>query len=141
MIEAGCHRPGLMIGNCRIELRPHPMVRSAMFGCPKCGRDCYRLYQVADAWACRKCGGLDYSSRHEHRSIPKYARILYLRRRINAELRPFAPLPPVPRQRVARYHKIVAEIAALESNLIGYLGNINSDLKRRIRSRKAKSQW
>jgi plasmid maintenance system antidote protein VapI len=35
----------------------------------------------------------------------------------------------------------VARAIGVESGLVGYLGTINRDLKRRIRSRKAKSQW
>ena len=132
---------GLTAGNCRIELRPHPMLRAPMFGCPQCNRACYRLYEVAGQWTCRTCGRLDYSSRHCDRSIAGLARLLWLRRRIGAELRPFGSVPDRPSRRVRRFREIVAEIGDLEAKLVGYLGSINADLKRRIRSRKEKYQW
>ena len=67
--------------------------------------------------------------------------MLWLRRRIGAELRPFGSVPDRPSRRVRRFREIVAEIGDLEAKLVGYLGSINADLKRRIRSRKEKYQW
>src|SRR5262245_55468068 len=115
------------------------MLRSPMFGSPRCNGNCYRLFEVNGAWACRACHRLDYSSRHCNRSVPGLARLLLLRKWIGAELRPFGSLPERPRGRNGlRY---VAEIGALEEKLVGYLGSINNDLKRCIRSRKEKRTW
>jgi hypothetical protein len=119
-----------------LELRSHVMLASPIFGCPRCGRDCYRLYLVADLWACRKCHKLDYASRHRNRSIPGYIRILYLRRRVKAEPRPFAPIASRPRSHV-KYHKLVAEIRALEHALLAHLRTeVNDVIERRIARRK-----
>jgi len=118
-VPAVSHRPGqkVEIGGQLVELRPHPMCCASMFACPKCGANRYRLYEVSGVWACRECHGLDYQSRHRNRSIPGLARLLCLRRWINAEPRPFGSLPPPPRVRVARYNRYVAEIDVLEKAL------------------------
>jgi hypothetical protein len=76
-----------------------------------------------------------FAAPHRHRSIPGYNRILYLRRKIGAELRPFSEIPPRPRSHT-RYHRIVAEIRALEERLIGHLRtDVNDALERRVRLR------
>jgi hypothetical protein len=62
-------------------------------------------------------------------------RLLYLRRKIGAELSPFTPLPALPPQ-ATRKRKIVAEIGELEAKLIGHLRHdINDVLERRIKLR------
>src|SRR5262249_42331201 len=118
-------------------LGSHSISRSPVFVCPRCGKDRYRLHEVDGVWACRECHKLDYSSRHTNRSVPGLARLLLLRKWIGASPQPFSPLPEPPR----RKRHYVAEIAALESGLIKHLGSVNSDLKRRIKSRKAKRTW
>jgi hypothetical protein len=74
------------------------------FECPMCRRRCRHLH--LRRLACRRCSQLDYSSRHMHRSVPGLHRVVYLRRRIGAELRPFSPIAPRPRSH-RRYHCIV----------------------------------
>ena len=116
-------------------VRSHTHLPLPVFVCLACNRVCYRLYELGGVWACRKCHRLDYACRHRHRSIPGYNRILYLRRKIGAELRPFSEIPPRPRSHT-RYHRIVAEIRALEARLIGHLRtDVNDALERRVRPR------
>src|SRR5215831_11845719 len=66
----------------RIALCPHPMLAAPVFVCPGCGKDRYRLYAHNSSWACQRCARLDWSCRHKHRSIPKLARLKWLRRRL-----------------------------------------------------------
>ena len=64
------------------------------FVCPGCGRHRQHLY--LDELLCRRCAGLDYISRHLHRSTPGVHQVVRLRRKIGADPRPFAPLPERP---------------------------------------------
>jgi hypothetical protein len=116
----------------RIALRPHPMLAAPVFVCPGCQQDRYRLYSHNGSWACQRCAGLDWSSRHKHRSVPKLARLKWLRRRLKLSEQPFSPIPPRPRSH-ARYNRIADEIRALEAGLVGHLGEINRVLERRVR--------
>jgi hypothetical protein len=102
------------------------------FLCPVCGRRRQHLY--LDELACRTCCRLDYACRHLHRTVPGLHRIRWLRRRIGVDQRPFAPLPKPPPSHT-RFHRIAAEIRALECGLVGHLGGINRDLERRARLR------
>jgi hypothetical protein len=61
-----------------------------------------------------------------------------LRRWIGAEQKPFAPLPELAS---AKHRRYVAEICALERNLVSHLQSVNNDLRRRIKSRKEKRTW
>ena len=69
-----------------IAMQSHPFA-GRVFTCGRCRRACYHLIHVED-WACRKCQqrryGLDYRSRHFHRTIPGFNRLIYLRRLISA---------------------------------------------------------
>jgi hypothetical protein len=100
--------------------------------CPACDRRRQHLY--LEELVCRRCAGLDYSSRHLHRPVPGLHRIRRLRRQIGVDQRPFAPLPKRPRHHV-RFHQIAEEIRALERGLVGHLSVINQDLERRARLR------
>src|SRR5215813_9826963 len=80
----------------------------------------------------RRCSRLDYACRHRHRSVPGLNRLKWLRRRIGVDEAPFAPLPERPRSHT-RYHRIADEIRSLEFGLVGYLGEINRVLERRVR--------
>ena len=91
-------------------------------------------------FACRRCSRLDYSSRHRHRSIPGFNRVLYLRRRIDADPQPFTPIAPRPTNHT-RYQRIADEILELEERLVGHLSGVVHDLKRRIRVREARGKW
>jgi hypothetical protein len=102
------------------------------FLCPACDRRRQHLY--LEELVCRRCAGLDYSSRHLHRTVPGLHRIRRLRREIGVDQRPFAPLPRLPRRHV-RFHRIADEITALERGLVGHLSAINQDLERRARLR------
>src|SRR5215813_15432770 len=61
------------------------------FECPLCGRRCRHVY-LLDPIACRRCHRLDYASRHLYRQTPAVHRVARLRRKLGADLRPFAPL-------------------------------------------------
>ena len=108
------------------------------FVCPGCGQHRQHLY--LDELLCRRCAGLDYISRHLHRSTPGVHQVVRLRRKIGADQRPFAPLPERPEHHV-RFHRIVARIRNEEAGLVEHLGSIVHDLDRRIRVRKAKGKW
>jgi len=69
--------------------------------------------------------------------VPGFNRLVYLRRKLGLDLKPFSPLPRRPKHHV-RYHRIAAEIRSLEAGLVGHLRNeVNDVLDRRIRRRKA----
>jgi hypothetical protein len=92
------------------------------------------LYIKDGCVGCRQCFGLCYRSRCEFwLSSPALRRAVKLRRRLGADVQPFAPLPPRPRYRTARnwYDNIVAEIHAHEAEALGMLANINSALAER----------
>ena len=111
------------------------------FECPQCGRRCRHVY-LLDPIACRRCHHLDYASRHLYRQTPAVHRVARLRRKLGADLRPFAPLPARPPGRSKAYHeRLVAKIQAEEQTLVEHLGSIVHDLRRRIRVRKAKGKW
>ena len=119
---------------------PLPWIGKPAFVCPACNRDCYCLHEKAGVFACRKCHGMSYASRHLYRSVPGVHRVSRLRRKIGADPRPFTPLPKRPKHH-ARFHRVVAQILFEERALLGHLQTLTRDLDRRIRSRKAKHQW
>ena len=125
---------GILIDGTRVLLiwdEPMQGVGRCWFECPVCKQRCRHLY--LRQLACRRCSRLDYSSRHLHRSIPGLNRLRYLRRKLGLELRPFTPIPPRPKHHL-RYHRIVAEIHALEAGLVGHLQtDVNDVLARRLR--------
>ena len=59
--------------------------------------DSKHVYFGDEAVACRTCSRLDYASCHLHRSVPGIHRVMRLRRKIGADVHPFAPLPRHPR--------------------------------------------
>jgi hypothetical protein len=81
---------------------------------------------------------LDYASRHRNRSIPGFVRILYLRRRLKTEERPFAPLPKFPSQAI-RKRALAAEIRALEARLLAHLRHDVNDVIERRRAREERA--
>jgi hypothetical protein len=109
----------ILIDETRIVVGSHTL-GMPLFVCPRCEHDAYRLYEVGGAWACRKCHRLDYACRHRNRTVPGYNRVLYLRRRLGVEIKPFAPLPDYPRS-CTRKRALAAEIMTLEARLIGHL--------------------
>jgi hypothetical protein len=120
---------------------PMEGVARPWFVCPACGRRC-RLVYLCDPIACRKCLRLDYASRHLYRRTPAVHRVARLRRKLGADPRPFAPLPPRRPGRSRAYHeKLVAMIHDEEMKLAEHLGGIIHDLKRRIRVRKERGKW
>jgi hypothetical protein len=108
------------------------------FACPACDRRARHLY--FPELRCRYCLRLEYGVQHLYRSTPELWKIRRLRRRIGASEQPFTPIARRQRHHL-RYHRIVAKITELEGHLVNYLGSINRDLYRRMKSRKAKYQW
>ena len=147
--EKGCLvafcTPDIWIGGTRVGVvwdEPMPNVRRPWFKCPGCNRRCRHVY-LRDMIACRQCHALQHGVRHLRRQTPGVGRVERLRRKLGGcDVRPFAPLPPRRRGRARAYHqKLVAMIHAEEAKLIGHLGSVVHDLKRRIRVRKAKGKW
>jgi hypothetical protein len=103
------------------------------FECLRCARRCRHIF--LPEIACRKCLRLDYASRHLHRQTSSVHQVARLRKKLGADPRPFAPLPERPRS-YTRFHRIAAEIRALEFGLVGQLGEINRVLERRARKLK-----
>jgi hypothetical protein len=131
------HAPNLLINGAPIlvawDETPSHGARP-WFECPVCSRNCRFLY--LHSLACRKCSGLDFASRHLHRSTPQVHRIRRLRARIGAALAPFSPLPEPPPRRRVWFGRIVARIRIEEASLTRYLARINGDLDRRRRIRR-----
>jgi hypothetical protein len=90
---------------------------------------------MRDSLTCRKCSGLDFASRHLHRSTPQVHRIRRPREQIGADLAPFSPLPERPRY-YKRLWRLVARILLEEQSLVRSLGTVNRDLDRRHRIRR-----
>ena len=135
MADGGCRRlvrgaGNLTIDGALIPIRPHPTLPMLVFGCPRCGTDRYKLHEVAGVWACRKCHGLDFASRHKHRSVPALHRISWLRRRIGADPRPFTALPAKPLH-WRRHLRLAREIRRLEARLVEHGEAIASVLEKR----------
>jgi hypothetical protein len=86
LVEVEAHDGGVLLTGAFIAMQSHPFA-GRVFTCGRCRRACYHLIHVED-WACRKCQqrryGLDYRSRHFHRTIPGFNRLIYLRRLISA---------------------------------------------------------
>jgi hypothetical protein len=118
-----------------------PGVGRPYFECPVCAKRARHLY-LRDVIACRRCHGLQHASRHLRRQTP-VGRVERLRRKLGGcDVRPFAPLPAHRRGRSRAHHdKLVAVILDEEVKLIGHLGGVVRDLKRRIRVRKSKGKW
>jgi hypothetical protein len=133
--DGGCFRSVRTLGNFEIDgqaipVRPHPSLPLMCFGC-RCGTDRYRMHLVNGVWACRDCHRLKYRSQCRGRSIPALTRIVYLRRRMSADLAPFSPLPVKPIN-AKRHWKLVREIRALEERLLEHAtGDVCAVLERR----------
>ena len=113
-----------------VVLASHPPSAWQVFLCPVCARMRYKLSRVDGRWACIKCHGLRYASRHKHRMLTGWHRLMLLRRRIGASLVPFTSITPKPlRQR--RYWRIVREIRQIEAGLIGHIREDVSDVLER----------
>jgi hypothetical protein len=128
--------PGkIILGGQEIPVRPHRALPVEVFGCPQCGRDCYRLHFVDGFWRCRTCPPrLKYRSQCRDRSVQGLSRITYLRRRVHADPRPFGPLPERPLQ--ARKHwRLCREIRRLEQALLDHGDKVSGVLERRYYGR------
>jgi hypothetical protein len=130
----------IWIGDQPIAIGAHPSLAMPAFLCPLCGNIRYKLFEVGGRWACYRCHGLTHASRHVNRSIPNFHRLERLRRKVGASPAPFSLIAPRLKSHV-RYHRVADEIRSLEERLVGHLGGIVHDLKRRINVRKAKGRW
>ena len=88
------------------------------FECGRCSRRVKHIY--VDELVCRRCAGLDYASRHLHRSVPGVHRVTRWRRQIGIDPHPFAAIPERPKHHT-RFHRIAARIRVEESELVGHL--------------------
>ena len=113
-----------------VRIVDHPALWLRMFQCPACNRACYRLHWCDERWRCRICSGLDYTSRHRHRTVPGRNRLNYLRRRLQAA--------PAQRSLPLRL-KLVAEIMAIEGALVGHLSHDVNDVLERREARQKRS--
>ena len=111
--------PGILtIGGQAIAIRPHPALPVEVFGCPKCGRDCYRLHLVNGEWRCRTCPpALSYACRHL--KVPGLSRIAFLRRRLHAARTPFSRLP-AKRPGAWKHLALCREVRRLEAALLAH---------------------
>jgi hypothetical protein len=131
-------RPNLLVNGAPILVSWDDMPSGGArpwFECPVCSRRCRFLY-LRERIACRQCEGLDWPSRHLHRSAPGVHRIARWRRQIGADLAPFSALPEPPPRRHVWFGRIAARIAIEEQALIRHLADINRDLDRRHRVRR-----
>jgi len=96
------HAPNISINGNRVMVVWDEQARP-WFEC-QCDRRCKHLY--LDALACRTCCGLDYASRHLHRSVPGVHRVMRWRRQLGIDPHPFAAIPKRPRHHT-RFHRIV----------------------------------
>jgi hypothetical protein len=112
------HRAGnLEINREIVRFAAHRCLHAEVWICPVCSKDCYRIYDVG-GWRCRWCARLKYPSQSRNRSIPNYARLVYLRRRLGASEIPFSPLPQAfPWQR--KRWRLVTEVRRIEKALCG----------------------
>ena len=123
--HGGCllasHEAGkIWIDGQAVVIGSHPALPQSVFICPVCQRTRYKLFEVGGRWACSRCHGLTRASRHTHRMLPGWHRLMRLRRKIGADPQPFTPIAPMP-PRCKRYRRIVAEIRRIESGLITHL--------------------
>jgi hypothetical protein len=131
-LRATCTAGNLNLKGALILIRWHPSLPMKVFGCPRCGNDRYKLYEVGGIWACRECHpGLEYSCR-TFRSIAarSVSRIAWLRRRLGADPRPFTALPAKPPHH-RRYWALAREIRGLEERLIEHGQDIAAVLEKR----------
>ena len=91
------------------------------FECGRCSRRVKHIYVVV----CRRCAGLDYASRHLHRSVPGVHRVTRWRRQIGIDPHPFAAIPERPKHHT-RFHRIAARIRVQESELVGHLDGVTA---------------
>lgn len=111
-----------------------------LLACPGCTRWRRNLYVKDGALACRRCNALDYRSRHEARRGAARAVNLAskLRQRLNANPVPFSGLPPRPRHHGSArvYDRLVAKLAALESQAVAEFAAVVKMAERRVHGRK-----
>jgi hypothetical protein len=116
--------------------------RGWLFECPRCLKSALHLYIIEDAIEgaiCRHCGKLDYACRRVSRDMPEAARIVKLREKIEADPRPFSPLPPRKRwARRAPWLRTLRAIAEQENKLAARFAGMTRDLERRAWVRKLK---
>ena len=125
------HAPNILINGSPVLVTWDEQGRP-WFECSRCSRRVRHIY--LDEFVCRRCAGLDYASRHIHRSVPGVHRVMRWRRMIGIDPHPFAPIPKRKRHHT-RYHRIVARILLEERALLGHLQTLTHDLERRARLR------
>ena len=101
--------------------------------CPVCDRRCCALFVVGGALCCRKCGSLDYRSRHVlHPAVLKAAK---LRRKLGAAPGVLSRIPPrPPHWRSDYWARSLRELAAQEA-IVADLVNATVRAAKRQRER------
>ena len=118
-----------------VVIGTHPHLPQPVFICPACQLIRYKLFDVGGRWACYRCHHLTHAiSRHRHRTIPNYHRLMRLRRKIGASLVPFSPIAPRPLAQ-RRYWRIVVENHQFEQGLIGHAREDIADVLERLHDR------
>jgi hypothetical protein len=96
--------------------RPRPWWRCT------CGARRQFLYLKDGRLVCRGCAGLTHASRWVTRQCERaLRRAVKLRKRLDADIRPFTSFPPPPKHYKAKqvYNRITAEIIRCEAEAIG----------------------
>jgi hypothetical protein len=90
---------------------------------PSCARQVRHVYRLDGEWRCRRCHRLDWSCRHQRRTVGKgkLNRCRSLRRRAGLSLSLFSKIPP---RRGRRYLRLVREIREIEAALCEYTANV-----------------
>lgn len=97
-----------------VEEEPMAGCRRLWWRCPRCQRRGRHIYLLEGR--CRRCLGLEYSSRHTQRWANAH-RIARLRRLLGVNEQPFAAIPP-PKRRRGRYWRLAAAIVVEERKLL-----------------------
>lgn len=117
----------------RVEVERRPLPRGGSQGfwlAPCCGRLCYALFIIDGRLLCRKCGRLDYRSRHVlHPAMTKAAK---LRRKLGAAPGVLSKLPPrPPHWRSDYWTRSLRDLAAAEAVIVELFGATVRELRRR----------
>ena len=118
------------------------LLSQLLFECPQCQHLRRCLYVVRGVIGCRgrACLHIDHRSRHTHRRGAARAVNLAskLRQRLGADPTPFGPLPPRPRHHghARVYDRLVAKLAALESQAMAEFAAVVKMAERRAYGRK-----
>jgi hypothetical protein len=135
--QIASHEAGkILIDGQPVRVGWHPALPQRVFICEACGQTRYKLFHVGGRWACARCQRLTHASRHHHRMLVGWHRLMLLRHKIGASPVPYTSITPKPlRQR--RYWRIVLEIRQIEARLVGHIREDVSDVLERRDGRRS----